>query len=704
MNNNNILKYLIKGNNSLKNNNSNKTQSYFKLITNSLKNNSIKTSLNKTKKVIKNKKKLNNLLDNNCIIKTELNKNNSKKINNNTINNSKEIVYNNICFSLNNSILKNDKEKYNIYNYNNQTNNIKEKYNIKRINTNRNNKNKLKIPFSKTNKINLIKTIIVNKDNKKNKILKPHKKINKNFNSTNYLNNPYILYKIGGEIKDHNIKNNKTESNINNNIQRKKIKKLSRFRNVKTNKIINDMYKTPPIYYSLTENNSNAKTLNSEFNDNLKEINYIQNKKNILRNIEIEKEKLINESYNNYKKYLYLIQKQQQEYKEYKNFLKKELNQNNNIELELKKHNDNLKKGGAKSYFNLIKNKNLQYILSINTLKEKNKLLDNNYYFNNNNNNLSIDKSIQKYFLLKKIENDNKIDNKDKNNYIKTEYNDKENNNINNKKIIKNNNDSTNLSEIKVNKNTFKKLNIEEIKIKLKKKYKDNNNNIIYKTKNNNLDLNNLHNNSNNIIIKTPNQSKRTNYFDINTNNFNNNNNIHVQNNSIINNQINQSKIKQILMLKNRNVFKTLKEINELKLKINNSYNNKAANLSLTTKNKSLFKLNDLDDYIGPNQYGSIIAPPNNKKKIFRIISEEKKRSSNLMKKKFKLMENKRNIEYYSQTKNREIKDLDDYYNKKDLDRIVLSSEKKSKYNKLKKEIYDKAFKPCKYIKTDNLS
>ena len=66
-------------------------------------------------------------------------------------------------------------------------------------------------------------------------------------------------------------------------------------------------------------------------------------------------------------------------------------------------------------------------------------------------------------------------------------------------------------------------------------------------------------------------------------------------------------------------------------------------------------------------------------------------------------MENKRNIEYYSQTKNRELKDFDEYY-KKNLDRIVLSSEKKSKYNKLKNEIYDKAFKPCEYKKLLSLN
>ena len=79
------------------------------------------------------------------------------------------------------------------------------------------------------------------------------------------------------------------------------------------------------------------------------------------------------------------------------------------------------------------------------------------------------------------------------------------------------------------------------------------------------------------------------------------------------------------------------------------------------------------------------------------MISEEKERTLKRVRNMFEIMENKRNTEYYSQTKNREIKDLDEYYNKKDFDRIILSSEKESKYNSIKNKIYSEAFKPIKY-------
>ena len=135
----------------------------------------------------------------------------------------------------------------------------------------------------------------------------------------------------------------------------------------------------------------------------------------------------------------------------------------------------------------------------------------------------------------------------------------------------------------------------------------------------------------------------------------------------------------------------------QTKIQPQSSTNNKNLTLSYTMKFKSLSKLHELDDYIGPNQYSSIIIPSNNKKRVNRMISEEKERTLRKLRNEFKFFENKRNNEYYSQTKNREINDLDDYYNKKGLDKIILSSEKKSKYNKIKNRIYNNAFKSCKY-------
>ena len=79
------------------------------------------------------------------------------------------------------------------------------------------------------------------------------------------------------------------------------------------------------------------------------------------------------------------------------------------------------------------------------------------------------------------------------------------------------------------------------------------------------------------------------------------------------------------------------------------------------------------------------------------MISEEKERTLNRLKIAFKFNENRRNYEYYSQPKRREIKDLDEYYHKKDFDKLILSSEKKSKYFNLKDRLYYAAFKPFQY-------
>ena len=106
--------------------------------------------------------------------------------------------------------------------------------------------------------------------------------------------------------------------------------------------------------------------------------------------------------------------------------------------------------------------------------------------------------------------------------------------------------------------------------------------------------------------------------------------------------------------------------------------------------------MHELDDYIGPNQYNDVFIPDNNRK-VMRMISEEKERTLNKIKNAFKFNEMRRNHEYYSQTKRREIKDLDDYYHKKDFDKLILSSEKKSKYFNLKDRLYYVAFKPFKY-------
>ena len=116
----------------------------------------------------------------------------------------------------------------------------------------------------------------------------------------------------------------------------------------------------------LNPNNKKEEIKLNKSNDNIKEIkinkqlDFIENKKYVLSNIEKEKQKLdkenINnyikqekENINNYIKYIKLIQQEQQQYREYDQYLKNELkkNKNNQIQLQLFKEN----------YLNFIQNK-----------------------------------------------------------------------------------------------------------------------------------------------------------------------------------------------------------------------------------------------------------------------------------------------------------------------------------------------------------
>lgn len=632
----------------------------------------------------KNKKteiKTFNLLGNNYTIKTNLNKknNNDKKANNKTINNRKEIIYNNIYFSLNNSSTQNtikvkyEKPKYNETkefstiqlkekNYKHETskkiNNRKENIKLNKFNDN--------IEYLRENKINLNKKKQNNINNSKNK---NNININKKPISTDYLKSSKIInnsiktkYK---ESSSNNINNKNYVIQKDTNYDKNQdniyyiIKKNSQLRSEKAKIGIFDNRKTPTnYYYHLTDVSPNVPKINNE--NNMKKFSYIQNKKNIINSIELEKERLINESYQNYKKYLYLMKKQQKELKEYDNFLKKELNDNQDKQLKLKLFNSNLQKDGAKSYFTLVKSKNLRKSLT-NDIINENQL--NNNLVKYNKNTASINKSLQKYFSLNS--NDERKISKEKNNNIKTVTN---NNDFdkNYNKITKLNK-SSNLKEFKINMKTLKKLRKLNVR-NIQNKY----NKITFKTEDECRTLKNI------------NEMKSPNYFE------------NKDNNNIIVNESNEKEIKKRLIIKNKNIYKNYMKEKEFKLK-SESYYNRPSSLFFNNKNNSLPKLKKLDDYIGINQYGSVIIPPNNKKKIYRMISEEKERTLNKLKNLFKFEENKRNNDYYSQTKNRETKNFDDYFNKKDLDKIVLSSDKKSKYNKIKNEIYYEAFKSCKY-------
>jgi len=683
-----------------------------------------------SKNIIKNKdifnENTNNSSKNNYIIKKHLNSNFNKNINNKIINNSKEVIYSNMYFSLNSSV-SNQKNEENMKCYHDNFNHkivdkfatieVKGRNNMGKIKRIQKKKN-LNINNFKTlenNKINLIRNIKNNKEYRKmfNYLkLNNNKLINKTININNSINNTNNNISAFSNKNNENLTTisfkNKENKELGENNNKKKSNICKKFKNNNDNNfqlsnIKNKMYILDkckaPTNYCLTEISHNLKNspkkriINMERNKRIQELNYIQDKKNKLNTIEIEKQKLIDESYNLYKRFCSLIKKQQKEYKEYDNFLKNEFNDNKNNQLKLKIFYNKLKKGGASNYFKLVKNINKKKSSQINgnLYEDKNKLLNNNifnYYKNN-----SINKSIQKYFLLKTNEkNDkNKIskDNNNNNNYI---FN-KENNNqySYSNKFVKTNK-SINLNEINIK--NFKDFR----KLKLKN---NNNNNKIFKLKKKNLSLNEIYNNKIKIPSQIDNKSaKDKNYINDNKNNYENNKYYdYIKYSSNFINKTNPSQNKKRLILKNRNTYKNFINEKDMQTKIQpqSSTNNKNLTLSYTMKFKSLSKLHELDDYIGPNQYSSIIIPSNNKKRVNRMISEEKERTLRKLRNEFKFFENKRNNEYYSQTKNREINDLDDYYNKKGLDKIILSSEKKSKYNKIKNRIYNNAFKSCKY-------
>ena len=653
---------------------------------------------NKNSKVIKNVKvnnqnnfgKNNNFNRNNCIRKNGLDTNKRQNINNYTINNkSKDIIYNNLYFSLNNSISNSEIQKNMKFNndiLNNNENDkfstftIERKNNLLKINSKnllqhkKINSNKFNLQVLSNNLIQKLKVNIKNKKFCKNSTKNTKKLMNKYINTNNNINNPnsrYIFPTLSSE-------NCPIQNNINNKTTKNNSYKKFLLKGIKNKPLLIDRCKTPNNYYSLTEINPiiNMKNKNMINTKNSNDLNYIEKKKNILKSIEIEKQKLIDESYKNYKKYQYLIKKQQQECREYDSFLKKELNNNKNNQLKLRLFNNYLEKDGAQSYFNLVKkNRNLNQCLTNDIVNEEKKL--NNNYFKYNKN-TSLNKSIQKYFLLKTNDKENEKP-KDKNNYIK---NDKHNKNLDsseNKIMIVNK--SSDINEFNVN-----------IKI-LKNIQNKFNNNKIYQFKTKNFTLNKLDISPFNKTVKI---SKTKKLID-NGDNFKNDNNLEFKNISNINTIKIVKKPKKRLILKNKNQY--INNIKEKKLSINNESLNysKTPSSSVKMKSKYLSKLNELDDYIGPNQYGNLVIPPNHKKNICRMISEGKERTLKKVKKMFKILENKRNVEYYSQAKDRKIKDLDEYYKKKDFDKIILSSEKESKYNNIKNKIYSEVFKPIKY-------
>ena len=379
----------------------------------------------------------------------------------------------------------------------------------------------------------------------------------------------------------------------------------------------------------------------TETNKNKNNLDYLKNKNNKLKLINDAKISLINGNDISDNKNNFLLKNQVN--KDYENLKKKELNENikNNKELEHDKFNWIGNKKRIKLF--KINKSNLKEVFQPNKKIFHKKVNSVKYYHNHS----ELKSRLQKYFSL--TPNDLFIPNKSK---LEIEDYNKINYKFNNNSITFSKNNRSN----KVLTRKIKIIKVEKSKniFQFKKKFNNTNNNPIKS-------LN---------IQETDNSIDKLNYK--------------TQNNRKLSNE---NKKNNLGMNDNKSIRLNTIELNN-KSKFQNSH---------IPKSKSLNIWNELDDYIGPNQYSSIIIPSNNKKRVNRMISEEKERTLRKLRNEFKFFENKRNNEYYSQTKNREINDLDDYYNKKGLDKIILSSEKKSKYNKIKNRIYNNAFKSCKY-------
>lgn len=659
--------------------------------------NIIKSSVNKT---------INNTINNTNTFNSYLNNYTKLKINNN---NSKDKIF---CInnynSSNNSISTSDKDKFIKFN----SHMLKDKFHTLE------NENKSHLMSSKNKKIYYIKNNneLTNQNDLYNgmkrvdlelikKIKREKKNISCNINKSVNNLNQLLSLKLKNEQKsiqkeknNHKIyKIRKVEYNNCQNISN--LKNNSHINNIKSDFELNGRSEVSTNYCSTTTSEiyPKLKYKRKIKNNKMKELSFLKNKKKAILLLEMEKQKIMDENFKNYQKYLSLIQKQKKEFDEYDKYLKKGFDDTQETAKKYESIKNNPRKKGTKSYFNISKNKKLSN--SLQNIKQENKLTNNNFI--NYNESILINKSIQKYFLINEDYSENKVSKNKKNNINRTLENKTLDNNLNSKEKIKVNKPS-NKQQIKLNINVIQKFK----KLKLKNKNKEDNSHKHEKFIKRRI-LTNICAFSDNKTKKRLKMIKKDKNFekqlylnkkknfdtDLHRNKF-------VKNNQMIHDEIDKRLIlKKIRKKNNENSEK------DLKIKIRNLSNNiKTSNSYNILETKSLKKLHELDDYIGPNQYCDVLIPDNNRK-VMRMISEEKERTLNKLKNAFKFNETRRNHEYYSQTRNREIKDLDDYYQKKDFDKLILSSEKKSKYFNLKDRLYYAAFKPCKYegnIKTES--
>lgn len=393
--------------------------------------------------------------------------------------------------------------------------------------------------------------------------------------------------------------------------------------------------------------------LNNRYNDiinrkekyNITEVNkinkinnfkYIKNKTHKLISIKKPKESLIN---NNCKQKLHFIKKHNQKNKEFDTFIKIDLIKNITNQKKLDKDKNELLR--SKIIFKFSKRKDNNISIDYSKLNKKiNHVPVKSLNYNNNHSELQ--KSLQKYFSLTPKNLKGKISSKEKND-------DKKKNIFYNK--------------IKLKENVAKNFYINEKQIKLINKNIKKGKDKITKFKKKSFQL--TFNNSN--LIKS--SDLHWNY--INKIGFENEKNI---------------------LNSNKNNYKENKNKHKKTITTEQNFiNYKCSFLKHSSKSKSLNIVYNLDDYIGPNQYDNMIIP-NHRRTVNQRLSSEKEKENKEIKKIFNTEGIKNSIEYYDKLKRRTNKTPDEYYNKKDLDKLVLSGEKNSQNYKIRNLLYNSVF------------
>ena len=393
--------------------------------------------------------------------------------------------------------------------------------------------------------------------------------------------------------------------------------------------------------------------LNNRYNDiinrkekyNITEVNtinkinnfkYIKNNTHKLISIKKPKELLIN---NNCKQKLHFIKKHNQKNKEFDTFIKIDLIKNITNQKKLDKDKNELLR--SKIIFKFSKRKDNNISIDYSKLNKKiNHVPVKSLNYNNNHSELQ--KSLQKYFSLTPKNLKGKISSKEK-------KDDKKKNIFYNK--------------IKLKENVAKNFYINEKQIKLINKNIKKGKDKITKLKKKSFQL--TFNNSN--LIKS--SDLHWNYI----------------------NKIGFENEKNILNI-NKNNYKENKNKHKKTITTEQNFiNYKCSFLKHSSKSKSLNIVYNLDDYIGPNQYDNMIIP-NHRRTVNQRLSTEKEKENKEFKKIFNTEGIKNSIEYYDKLKRRTNKTPDEYYNKKDLDKLVLSGEKNSQNYKIRNLLYNSVF------------